>query len=589
MIDAVRLLRPHLRPYRRSLMIGLLAMVGEIITALLLPIPIQQVIDRVVRPQAGGGPIELDASRWQVLGVLIALAVAVAVLDAVFTYLDLRQTTEVSQRAVNDLRSHLFEHVQRLSLSYHQNPATGSGDLLLRMSSDVQALVDFSTTSLSNLITNGGTALLMVGLLFFVDIRPALLVLAVSVPLFLLLRHIHLNLRRVTRMARLQEGRVSSMVSESLGAARLVQAFGRERQDAARMRSETSAGLDFALQAGEYQARALPVVALATSLCLAGVLLWGAILTVHREITLGQLTLILAYSRSVFGALRQLAKLATQSQKASAAAERINELLAQTPTVVSPAHPVPLPIRRALDISFDKVSFAYDEGPPVLRDVDLYVPAGSTLAIVGPTGAGKSTLVSLIVRFFDVTAGELRVGGVDVRDLALEELRGTASLVLQETLLFRDTLWNNIAFARPDAGGAAIYNVAALAGVTRFVDDLEDGFATVIGERGSTLSGGQRQCVGIARAMLRDSPIVILDEPTSSLDVRTEGLVLDAFKQLLQRRTAIIIAHRFSTIRDADLVAVMDGGRVVEFGTPAELQRANGLFRQLSGLQWVAR
>jgi ATP-binding cassette subfamily B protein/subfamily B ATP-binding cassette protein MsbA len=462
-----------------------------------------------------------------------------------------------------------------LSLAYHQSADTRLGDVQLRLSGDVQSLQDVVGAALSNLVTNTGTALVMLAALFLLDWRIGLLALAGSIPTYLLSRHYQLKFRAVVREARKQEGRISAMLSETLGAAKLVQAFGQEGHENVRLHRETARGLDFGLRASEYQARVQPLVSITTSVVTALVLLMAAVFTTHGLLTIGQLTLVLAYTRGTYAALRQLAKLPVQTQKAQVASERINEILSRAPAVIDPPHPRPLPAR-PLALEFDQVVFGYAQGRPVIRSLSWAVPAGSTAALIGPTGAGKSSLLSLVPRFYDVWQGSVRLGGVDVRETSLAELRASVTLVLQESLLFRDTVWNNIAYGRPDATREQILEAADAAGVTTFVGQLDDGFDTTVSERGATLSGGQKQCVAIARAILRDSPLVIMDEPTSNLDLATELLVIRGVRRLIHGRTAVIIAHRQTTIRHADVVAVMKDGRLIETGAPAHVLSTDG-------------
>jgi ABC-type multidrug transport system fused ATPase/permease subunit len=424
----------------------------------------------------------------------------------------------------------------------------------------------------------------MVALLILVEPRVGLVVLAASILVYFLARHYRIRTRAVTRAARRQEGRVSAMLAETLSASRLVQAFGREAHEEGRLHRETATGLDYGLRASEYQARVQPLVALTTSVATAAVLLLGATLTMERIITIGTLTMVLAYARGTFNALRQLAKLSTQTQKAAVAAERVADLLGHAPAITEPARAAPVPAA-PLGIAFKDTTFGYLEGNPVIRGVSLDIPAGATVALVGPTGAGKSSLVSLVPRFYDVWEGSVRIGGVDVRELAVADLRAQVTMVLQEALLLRDTVWNNIAYGRPGAPGDEVMAAAEAGGVLSFLGQLDDGLDTVVSERGTTLSGGQKQCVAIARALLRDAPVVIMDEPTSSLDSLTEQQVLSGLTRLMSGRTTIVIAHRLTTVKKADLVAVMDAGRLVEFGPPGELLLNEGLFSALSRVQ----
>jgi ATP-binding cassette subfamily B protein/subfamily B ATP-binding cassette protein MsbA len=573
---------------RGALIFAVLAMLGEVATALLAPVPLRLIFDRIIRPIRGRVRLDthLHASDVQQLLGLALLVVAIALADALLSYVDLRQTARVAQRATTELRRALYSHMQRLSMAFHQDRDTRLGDLQMRLSGDVQTLQELVSGSLGNVVVNGATAALMLVLLMFVDVRIGLLALAASGLVYVLARHYRLRSREVTRQARRQEGRVNAMLAETLSATKLVQAYGQEGREERRLHRETTAGLDFGLRAAEFQARVQPLVALTTSLATAAVLLLGATLTMKQVITVGSLVLVLAYTRGVFNALRQLAKLSAQTQKSGVAAERLMEIFSRAPSIADPPQPKSLG-KPPLGVRFAGVTFGYTPGKPVIHDLSLDIPPGSTIALVGPTGAGKSTLVSMLPRFYDAWDGTVSIGGIDVRELSLKTLRHSVTMVLQEALLFRDTLFNNIAYGREDASRAEVFAAAEAGGVMSFVDHLEDGFDTIVSERGSTLSGGQKQCVSIARALLRDAPIVVMDEPTSSLDSLTERSVVAGLKALLSGRTAIVIAHRFTTIQNADLVAVMDEGRLVEFGTPQKLLLDKGLYSSLSLIQGV--
>jgi ATP-binding cassette, subfamily B, bacterial len=365
-----------------------------------------------------------------------------------------------------------------------------------------------------------------------------------------------------------------------------VQVLGREDHELDRMKSATARGLSFNLRVADLQARVDPLLTVSTSLLTALVLLVAAVMVLQHTLSVGQLTLVLAYTRGTYAAIRQLAKMPVQAQKSAVAAERLAETFARETMVREPAHPKPLPWG-PLSISFENVTFGYTMKRPVLKEITWQVPTGATVALVGATGTGKTTLLSLIPRLYDPWTGVVRLGGVDVSQVSLAELRRRVSLVLQESLLFRDTVYNNIAYGRPEASETDVLAAADVAGVFRFIDQLEDGFDTVISERGSTLSGGQKQCVAIARALLRNAPVVLMDEPTSNLDAATEKLVIEGMRRLMAGRTSIVIAHRFTTIQHADLVGVLQGGRLVQTGTPEQLMAQGGLFASLAEMQKV--
>jgi len=555
-ITAIRLLLPFAARYWRGLVLALIAMGGEILTAVLAPIPIQRAIDQVIRPILASRRHVGSHEVLMLLGLAL-LVVVIALLDAGFTYIDLRHTTRSAQQAVTDLRRALFAHMQRLSLAFHHDAETRLGDLQVRLGTDVQAVQDLVATTLSSFVTNTGTAIVMLALLVWVARPIGLVVLLGAFPVLLLAGHFRIRIKQVSREARKREGKVSAIINESLGAARLVQAYGREAEASDRMHRESEAGLQAALQAGELQARVQPLVELASSLLTGLVLVLAAILAIQRVITLGQLTLAVAYTRGILGALRQLAKLSTQTQKAAVGAERLEEIFDRAPVIHDPARPRRL-APGPLSIVFERATFGYTPDNPVLIDLSWTIPVGACAALIGPTGAGKTTLLSLVPRFYDVWAGRVLVGGIDVRELALADLRAHVTLVLQESLLLRDTIWNNIAYGRSNATRRQILAAADAAGVTSFIDSLDDGFDTMVSERGTTLSGGQKQCIAIARALLRDTPIVIMDEPTSNLDQQTEQLVVRGLQRLMQGRTSITIAHRPSTIQHATMIASLE-------------------------------
>jgi ATP-binding cassette subfamily B protein/subfamily B ATP-binding cassette protein MsbA len=585
---ALILLRPYLRPHHGRLALALAAMLGEIATALLMPVPIQRAIDLLVNTFRHAGShartASLTLSQYEQLFLLAGALLMIALLDALFTYLDGSNTARVGQTAVTELRRALYNHIQRLSLSFHHSTDTRAGDLQLRLSGDVTNLQTLVASVVGSLVTNLGAAVFMLLALFVLDWQLGILVIAGSVPVYLLSRHYRIKIRTAVRAARKQDGRVSAMLAEALSAAQLVKVLGREEHEAERLVDATGEGLVYGLQATEAQARVQPAVTLVTSAVTALTLLLAALLVLRGSLSIGLLTLALAYTRGTFSSMRQLAKLPIQAQRAVVSAERLVEVFALAPDVRDPVRPKPMP-KEPLSVEFDSVTFGYLTGRPVLRDFSWLIEPGSVVALVGPTGAGKSTALGLVPRLYDVWAGSVRLGGRDVREVSLSSLRSSVTLVLQESLLLRNTVWNNIAYGRPDASKDDVTAAAEAAGVLTFVDDLEAGFETIVSERGSTLSGGQKQCIALARAMLRAAPIVIMDEPTSSMDAATEQLVIRGIGRLIQGRTAIVIAHRTSTIRGADSVAVMEEGRLVQLGPPAQLLDEKGLFATLSQIQ----
>jgi ABC-type multidrug transport system fused ATPase/permease subunit len=376
---------------------------------------------------------------------------------------------------------------------------------------------------------------------------------------------------------------VSAVLQESLTAIKLIQAFGLEDHESRRLEGESRKSLDASLDAAKLQSLLVPSVSMFSAVGLTAVTVYGVYLAVGRSITPGELLIFLGYLRNMQSPIRQLAKLSFAINKASAGVERIDDTFRNEPLVESPQAINVGAV--AGNVEFSNVTFGYEPASPVLRGVNLTVEPGQVVALVGATGSGKTSLLSLLPRFYDPWEGSVAIDGHDVRDLSLRSLRAQISLVLQDSLIFRTTIRENIAFGRPEATDDEIEAAAEAAGVGVFAPLLEDGYDTIVSERGASLSGGQKQCIGLARAILKDAPIAILDEPTSSMDPLTEKLVMDGFARLSAGRTTFVIAHRLATVRNADLVAVLDHGQVIELGSPSALLERNGRFAEFARTQ----
>jgi ATP-binding cassette subfamily B protein/subfamily B ATP-binding cassette protein MsbA len=562
-------------------------MLGEVVTGLLTPWPLKFAFDEVLFDRSGGHThvrSSLSGHEVVILIVICAVALAIAIADAGLTYVDDRITTVVAQRAVNDLRRAVFAHLQRLSMSFHAGVETQLGDLLSRLNGDIQALQDLAASGISNLVVNGLGILTAVLVMLLLDWRLALLALAFTIPMYVVGERTMVRMRLATRAARHQEGRVGATLQEALGAVKLVQAFSRERYEEQRLQEESERSLEASLDAAKLQSRLTPMLDLFSAAAQVAVLLAGVALVIQRSITPGDLLIFIAYLRSMGSPVRQLSKLSFAFGKAAAGAERLQELFARQPDVTE--GPGALSLGRARgQVQFERVVFGYAPEREVLRGLSLEARPGQTVAVVGASGAGKSTLLSLLPRFYDPWSGRILLDGHDVRDLTLASLRANVALVLQETMIIRATLADNIAYGLPGASPDAVRAAAQAAGADLLADRLPEGYETVLSERGSSLSGGERQCIGIARAMLKDAPVVILDEPTSSMDSLTEREVMAGIERLLEGRTAFIIAHRLATIWHADVVAVIDGGRLVELGPPRTLLAGGGRFADLAAAQ----
>jgi ATP-binding cassette subfamily B protein/subfamily B ATP-binding cassette protein MsbA len=575
MLAILRAMWPYLRPHRRTLLLALAAMVGETVTTLLAPWPLKFVFDRVLLVHSHHGDTQLRASlgdsQWVLLAIITGAAVLIAVAYALFSYFDTQLSEIAAQKAVYELRRALFGHLQRLSVAFHHSPETRLGDLLSRLSGDIGALQDLAASGVTNIVTNGLTLLCMIGVLFWLDWPMALVAVVLMLPMALYARRNTIVMRLAMRDARRQEGQVSAVLQESLSYVKLVQAYGREEHENGRLTEVSDRSLSANIRAATLLARLTPSVSLMSTVGYSLLIVLGVQRVVTGHLTPGELLVLLSYARSTQSPIRQLAKLSYAVSKAGAGLERIREVLSVEPTVIERRGAPSLAIDSPATVSFRNVSFGYSTNRPVLNDVSLEASAGQLVALVGATGSGKSSLLSLVPRFYDPWTGVVLINGRDVRDFTLASLRANVAVVLQDSLIFRTTVLENIAYGRPDAPHSEIVAAAEDAGVSTIAGRLEDGYDTVVSERGASLSGGEKQCIGIARAMLKDAPIVILDEPTSAMDAHTERLVMEGVERLLRGRTGFIIAHRLSTVMTADLVAVLDGGRIVESGDPATL------------------
>jgi ATP-binding cassette, subfamily B, bacterial len=568
------LLRRLALPYRRVLLLGAALAALEVVIQLAQPWPLRYIVDEVLVP---GRTSQVD----QVLGLAVLALVSIVALGAVVDYWSTRLLSSAGLHLANDLRLAVFDHLQRLSLRFHGQHRVG--DLTARTTGDVDRTQELLVQSLAVLAPN---ALLIGGMLTvmcLIDLQLTLLAMTVTPLLAVVTYRATVALKKAARRARKADGEVAGAATETLSAIQLVQAYSLERVQSQRFAERNGASLSAGLEAVRLQARFSPVVDLTGALSTVVVLWVGAHRVLDGRMDLGVLLVFVSYLGSLYKPVKALSKLSTTLSKGTAAAERVIAVLELAPHVSEVRHPRLTPRLRG-QVSWHNVSHTYGR-EQVLHDVNLTVEAGETLAIVGPTGAGKSTLVALIPRLLDPTSGVVRVDGVDVREVSLRSLRIQVSLVLQDSVLFSGSLYDNIAAGRPGASDAAVRNAAQQALVDEFAARLPNGLNTVVGERGADLSGGQRQRIAIARAILRDSPILILDEPTAALDATSEQQLVAALDNLPSGRTTLIIAHRLSTIRNADRIAAMDRGAVVQVGTHDQLITSDGVYQRLMNAQ----
>jgi subfamily B ATP-binding cassette protein MsbA len=484
---------------------------------------------------------------------------------------------------MHDLRRTLYHHIHRLSLAEHDKKRTG--DLIGRVTSDIEAIQSFVTTALLGILTNALTLLGIIGVMLYLNWRFTLISLAIAPVLFLAVYVFTRRIKKASRDVRKKQSELVSLVEEVLSSIRVVKAFAREEYEEERFERQSLENVETALIARNIKTKLSPVVEIivATGTCL--MLAYGARLVLAGQLTPGALVVFLLYLGKMYKPMRELAKMTDTVSNAAVGFERIREVLETESGVrdLPRAHRAP-PFKGKIE--FDNVSFGYNQDELILKDVSFQIEPGQVAAFVGPTGGGKSTIISLIARFYDPVSGEVKIDGTNIRNYTMQSLRQQISFVLQETLLFHAPVWENIAYGRPEANREEIIQAAKLANAHEFIEQMSEGYDTMIGERGVTLSGGQRQRIAIARAVIRNTPILVLDEPTSGLDAASEQAVFEALGHLMEGRTSIVIAHHLATVRRANIIYVVKDNALVERGTHDELLAAGGLYAELYEIQF---
>ena len=579
---------PLLRSSPLTLLWALVAMMLDAMLTLCRPWPLKVVIDRVISlepkptrvPWVGEWLNRASVDPMYILYGACAATLLIGTGTGLLTYMYTRVMGDVGRRAVFALRRDLFAHMQRLSLRFHDRQRTG--DLAARLTSDIQSIQDIIANGTIVFFSNALLLVGMIALMFWLNWRFALAALSAAPLLFwAVFRYTH-RIKLATRAARTSDGLLASLAHETLASIRIVQGLAQEEQQDDRFHVQNLSSSQAYVEGFRYQARIAPLVDLLGATGLAVVMWYGATQVRAGLLTTGDVIVFFAYVTNLYSPMRALAKLSYAFNRASVGAERIAEILRVRREVIDRSDAQPAP-RLQGAIEFRDVSFEYAPGRPILSRINLRIAPGEKVVIVGPTGAGKSTLASLIPRLYDPSAGAVYIDDEDIRNYQVQSLREQISLVLQDALLFSGTVRDNIAFGRPDATDEEIAQAAITANADEFIRRLPEGYDTVIAERGSSLSGGQKQRIAIARAILRDAPILILDEPTSGLDPVSERMVIEALRRAAAGRTTVTIAHRLTTVRSADRIVVIEDGQVAEPGNAHEPARASRSVRSSGG------
>jgi ATP-binding cassette, subfamily B, bacterial len=582
-----RVVLGHLSRVKKDLFFASFCILGSTLSSLITPWPMKLIFDNILSDKPWPEYMLpymqwLNASNTHILMILCGSMIGIALVKGIFAYYQLFLTSRIGYLLVYTLRGEIFNHLQRLSLSFHHR--TNTGELLNKLTSDTNNLKDVFADSALTLTTHILTVVGMLFIMFQLNVQLALIVLISFPVLFFAIYYVYSRVKHSARHQRQNEGRLASRIAEILGAVPLIQAYGMENYERERFEADSTRSMKEGIRISRLEAAATRLVEIISAFGTAIVVFFGCLQAVGGKMTPGDVLVFASYMAQIYQPIRQITRLTTRFSRASVSVERINGILETAPDIEDDPNAITVNHLNGA-IAFDQVAFNYADCKQVLDNVSFRIQPGERVALVGASGAGKSTIANLIIRLFDPSQGKVLIDGKNIKEYKRSSLRQEIGVVLQSPLLFGTSIKENISYGRPDATQEEIEHAAKQVHAHEFIMALPDGYDTLMAESGNTLSGGQRQRICLARALIRQASILIMDEPTSAVDAESQALIRDAMNRLHHGRTILLIAHQFHTIRDFDRILVLKNGRIVEEGSHTKLMELGGYYHKLYQLQ----